>query len=86
VARKLSVAIADGHMAVAERHLGSGDYFEAKRHIDLGLEVDPGHSRLRALKKNALEKTAKGLFDQFKRSLMEVEPDMSVRPRGTAER
>ena len=77
VATRISFDIADRFSRRAEHEIATGQFIAARRSIDDGLRVRPDHKRLKQLQENALSEYSKGwargVFDQVKRSITEVE-------------
>ena len=79
-ARYLGIEMVASYTELAESELAQGNYFDATRHIENGLRIDPGNERLLWLKENALKKSARGFFDNFRRSLGKSEPKAKQTP------
>jgi len=78
VAARISYDIAERYRLRAEKEIAAGQFLAARESIDDGLRVRPDHKRLKRLKENAVSEYskgwAKGMFDQFKKSLNNAEP------------
>jgi hypothetical protein len=76
VAARISYDIAERYRKRAEHEIATGQFLAARSSIDDGLRVRPDHKRLRRLKENAVSEYskgwAKGMYDQFKRSLTDT--------------
>ena len=77
VSARISYDIAERYRKRAEHEIATGQFLAARGSIDDGLRVRPDHKRLRRLKENALSEYskgwAKGMYDQLKRSITDVE-------------
>jgi len=77
VAARISYDIAERYRKRAEHEIATGQFLAARGSIYDGLRIRPDHKRLRRLKDNALSEYskgwAKGMYDQLKRSVTDVE-------------
>jgi serine/threonine-protein kinase PpkA len=77
VAARISYDIAERYRKRAEHEIATGQFLAARGSIHDGLRIRPDHKRLRRLKENALSEYskgwAKGMYDQLKRSVTDVE-------------
>ena len=77
VATRISYDIADRYSRRAEHEVATGQFIAARSSINDGLRIRPDHKRLKRLKENTVSEYskgwAKGVYDQVKRSISEVE-------------
>ena len=77
VTARISYDIAERYRKRAEHEIATGQFLAARSSIDDGLRMRPDHKRLRRLRDNAMSEYskgwAKGLYDQFKRSINDAE-------------
>ena len=87
IAARISYDIAERYRKRAEHEIATGQFLAARESIDDGLRIRPDHKRLRRLKDNAVSEYskgwAKGMYDDFKRSITETKasPVRSTDPR-----